>query len=760
MFQLGLKLDGILKKKATVQDRLGDDDQPGLYSPRPVAPQPTPHPSTSVFTISSTSRKEQVLLTGAPATPSDAKRKYHDPTPVLSETVAAEEAAIGITDPDMGVILGGGSYKSRLGRSVSSGSVDTIPETTSPAGSCTGALTTLVEHQQARQKSPASTNAMAASASVPLGAIRSRSPSAASHSISSAQDGALDLGTHRSSNASVYPPQCTDRTSSHAEELVLQSRIRRRDQVRTMRVEEAYVMGRPFKEYVATQFITRSGGRTTPAADFRPNPMQYVSALTTSGDYMAVGDRAGHVVVMLRRAMQETQRNALLEVERRKDEAWTGTGATSSRAPVVLPAPRSKDTYEFYASQQVYTSVIDPLSSVEVTPDVSALAFLPQVSPAAYLLTSNEKVPKLYKVMSTRDPCLPFRAVDKMDSKTIGPLTAASRSSTVAMKPVTQYALRHEYNIHTICPLSDSEQFITADDLSVHLWCTEYPDTSIETFDLRPPFEDEPREAIRSVRSFPHEPFLLFLVTSAGHVRVIDIRQTMRWARQTPQTFVNPAREEDGSFSQVTNSLSDCALSPCGRYIAGRDFMTVCVWDIRVAGGHVGSPNTNRHGSCDASSGRWGMVRNWKLHPSVHQNDLETLYQSNLLFERFDVQFMGPTQVCTGGFGSTLYAIDVSAQQSSSPSPVDHSPLSTAADSSAEVQAFHLPSTAGVADIGRAPIHSTTATSTAKEEGSMSLPSEFGTRLTLLSRPVQSLGGTCGMMAICGQVVMQLSYQS
>lgn len=575
-----------------------------------------------------------------------------------------------------------------------------------------------------------------------------------------------------------------------------------------MHVEEAYVNGRPLRDVVdpdrrqasspvssstaggaGTGSTAGSGGATAAAAagvpgkprvqPFRQSPLAYLTALTASGEYVAAGNRLGRIVVMKRRAMTPAQHRVLLEQQRELD-ALDGLDVRPSRlsssATAMYSAPRARDLYDFQVSHQAYVYVIDPLNSVGVHPSITALSFLPQTSPGMYLLTANEKVPKLYKIMSARESANQFRAVDKLDTKMVGPLTASSRQSSVAMKVVASYALNHEYTIHSICPLADSEQFVSADDLTLQLWCTDYPGTSVETYSLLPPPDEEPREAIRSVQCFPHEPFLLFASTTAGCVRVIDIRQSLRWMQQAPQAFWNPPHDEDGSFSTLTSSICDCALSPCGRYIAGRDFMTVCLWDVRMASAaSSGSPVSHPTRSYSAAAAAAAMegygegpsvVRSWQLHPQL-RDSLEALHASDVLFQRFNIHFLNGNQVCTGGLESTLYTVDVT--QAASRARRD--PAAGLTTPSPGVRAFSLPNTDDVVDVRRGPIVSRPASTRRRSSARAEDPSfafgeedgvpamDLGPRVTLLSRPAMSRGGVCGMMASCGQVLMQVSYK-
>ncbi|KAG5495029.1 hypothetical protein JKF63_02081 [Porcisia hertigi] len=745
--------------------------------------------SAKSFGVSSSVGGTFVARSSSPASSASCYTRSLSP-PHLSpyELPLVEDGVVGISDPEMATIL---AAKSRYGpgeRSSPSDRLGGISGGMGPGGhsfqrKCRAApLETLVDHQKARQTVPQH---------LKDGDTATGKAAASQKSNDSSTSETSPLARRLTAPSSIVQPRATSASASsrsssisapaatEARAVALSSSPPAQNAVSIMTVEEVYISGRSFQTYIsatstrstATDTLagpTATGGGSgappvTAAAapgthittSFHQNPSQYVSALATQGDFAAVGDRTGRVVVMRRREIGVGPRRTLLEIIRRSGEPEEGETATSHSSSMSLASSpislsrhsaslnRVRDPYDFYVAQQAYVPVIDTLNSVEVSPTVMALSFLPQSGPTTYLLAANEKVPKLYKVMHVRESANCFRAVDKIGTKTIGPLTASTRMSAAAMKLVSSYAMSHEYGINSICPIAYSDQFATADDATVLLWCTEYPDTSIETYDLRTLYTDVPEETIRSLRNFPHEPFLFFIATSGGSVRVVDTRQTLRWADQAAQVFVNPPREEDEPFSTVTNSISDCALSPSGRYIAGRDFMSVCLWDIRMAGsgGVRNAPASPRGQALTARGGdrslECSIVQRWALHPHL-RDDLDTLYQSNLLFDRFDVQFLSSRQVCTGGFNNTLYTMDVE---------------STSTDTASDIRTFLLPNTEGISEFRR-----TSVSAHRLGQDHISTGHGLGSRMTLMSRPCMSMSGACGMMVTCGQAVLQLSY--
>ncbi|GET91806.1 protein phosphatase 2a regulatory subunit, putative [Leishmania tarentolae] len=771
-----LNLDGTLNTRApSMQGRMTEEGQPGMYSPRVASSQATKGPSGPSDASGASSTR---LSSSAPSALGHTG-SLSPPHLPLYEISLLEDGVMGISDPEIATIL---ASKSRHGSGERSPPMDRLSGVgpggySTPSKRRAAPLTTLVDHQQARQTMPqhfkdgdaaasercSDNNTSGGSSPVPK-VVSTSPPSAKRRGVSLA---ALSPASNEASPAVAESSLGATSSSGPTQ-----------SGISIMTTEQLYILGKPFQAYMSATYtrpsstdtsvtLTAAGGSGASASKtaassgthitttFHHNPSQYISALTSQGDFVAVGDRTGRVVVMRQREMAAGQRRTLLNIVQRSGEseeddnakrhslATSTASSSSSLSRHISALNHVRDPYDFYVAQQAYAPVIDTLNSVEVSPTVTALAFLPQSSPTTYLLAANEKVPKLYKIMSVRESANPFRAVDKISTKTIGPLTASSRTSTVAMKPVARYAMDHEYTINSICPIAYSDQFATADDATVLLWCTEYPDTSIETYDLRAPYENGPQETIRVVRNFPHEPFLFFVGTSSGSVRVVDTRQTLRWGDQAAQAFINPPRDEDEPFSNVTNSICDCALSPSGRYIAGRDFMSVCLWDIRMAGSGVarnasGTPRRQTpvvRGS--DGTPECSMVRRWALHSHL-RDDLDTIYQSNLLFEKFDVQFLSSQQVCTGGFNSTLYTMDVEG---------------TSADTASDIRTFQLLKTEGISEFRR-----TTVSAHRLGEDCISTGQGLGSRMTLMSRPCMSMSGTCGMMVACGQAVLQLSY--
>lgn len=384
------------------------------------------------------------------------------------------------------------------------------------------------------------------------------------------------------------------------------------------------------------------------APPFRSNPTKSITSVTMSelGSHIAVGDRMGRVWV----------------AERQQQELEMNKSSANNDA---------EHSFQFWVGKRCYAPVIDPLNSVEVPAAVHRMTFLPQLGNTLHLLTTNEKVPKLYKAMDVRQTPKAPNAVSSIGSKVIGPLTSPQKVNTVAMKQVHHYAMDHEYTIHTVCA-ADAATFYTADDLCVRQWCVDYPQSSVEVFAMRKPSADggDVKELLRSAAVFPWEPSLCFMATTAGCVRVVDTRESMRWSDREALSFcVRPREVSDGPFMELTNAFSSCSLSPCGRYLCAKDFMSVPVWDIRRSG--------------DASS----LVRRVELHPELRPR-FDVLYHSDLLMEKYDVHFLTSDVIVTGSFDNVLCAVHLSRLGD----PVDTDSVPQPTDLISGVTKYRLPS--------------------------------------------------------------------
>ena len=452
-------------------------------------------------------------------------------------------------------------------------------------------------------------------------------------------------------------------------------------------------------------------------------PSAYISALSVSscGQFAAYGDPSGGLYILPPAHAPPTTLYA--EDTTAPYHGHSHTMASSPLGPArfdVRTVPPSS------VSATAYLPYVDPLTSLEVGPKLTALCFVAGSTlsgPHARVLTANERIPKLFTVVrrrhvaahrrdvvSTEGGCVltfapPFKAVDRLGTRVIGPLTSSvswrnrgggggggkgaddddddqgsdddegsddaeresSKSNSAAWSPHPGYSCRedvkfgleHEHNIHSIVSNEGDggATFFSVDDLTVRLWSVEHnPLASLEVGSVKPTDSTDVSEALTSARMFPQAPNLLCLTSSAGTIRVVDLRASLSMQLLTAPaagshdgsraavTLTNPQRPGDGTFSAVTASVASCAMSADGRHVAGRDFVGVTLWDVR--GGSGAGGDAVKSGGASAS----GLlpVARWNLHGHLHA-DFGAMYDSGLMFEKSgsQVAFLGGG--CSGG---------------------------------------------------------------------------------------------------------------
>jgi serine/threonine-protein phosphatase 2A regulatory subunit B len=132
------------------------------------------------------------------------------------------------------------------------------------------------------------------------------------------------------------------------------------------------------------------------------------------------------------------------------------------------------------AEFQSHTAEFDYLKSLEIEEKINQIKWCRPCNNAQYLLSTNDKTVKLWKVHERN-----VRAVTQYSVQAVQHARAASarvsaqllrlpqsaiRRRIVASTPKRVYANAHTYHINSIALNSDGETFMSADDLRVNLW--------------------------------------------------------------------------------------------------------------------------------------------------------------------------------------------------------------------------------------------------------------------------------------------------
>eukprot|EP01094_Clydonella_sp_ATCC50884_P013276 TRINITY_DN23558_c0_g1_i1.p1 TRINITY_DN23558_c0_g1~~TRINITY_DN23558_c0_g1_i1.p1 ORF type:complete len:467 (-),score=155.11 TRINITY_DN23558_c0_g1_i1:163-1443(-) len=339
------------------------------------------------------------------------------------------------------------------------------------------------------------------------------------------------------------------------------------------------------------------GDKTSPDAEV--SDVDIVSAIEfdETGDYLAVGDRGGRVVVFER-----------------------------------ADAEVGRSEYKFYAEYQSHEPEFDYLKSLEIEEKINKIKWAKR-NHAHFLLTTNDKTIKLWKLFEKK-----IRTLERSDPEDgLCVPKVNTRETVVAAAPRKVFSNAHAYHINAISLNSDCETFISADDLRINLWNLEISDQSFNIVDIKPANMEELTEVITSAEFHPQHCNIFMYSSSKGTIKVGD----MRCAALCDNSAKVFEEEEDPAsksfFSEIISSISDCKFSGDGRYILSRDYLTLKIWDLK---------NESK------------PVKTIKIHDHL-RSKLCDLYENDCIFDKFECDTSRDgMRVMTGSYNNMVYVYD------------------------------------------------------------------------------------------------------
>ncbi|KAK4794374.1 hypothetical protein SAY86_012368 [Trapa natans] len=373
-----------------------------------------------------------------------------------------------------------------------------------------------------------------------------------------------------------------------------------------------------------------------------------------TGDNLATGDRGGRVVLFER---TDNRENGL----HRRDLERTGCS--------VIGHPEFHYKTEFQSHEP---------ESLEIEEKINKIRWCQTVNGALFLLSTNDKTIKLWKVQEKKVKKVCSMNVDP--SKTTGNGTLDSGSNSIPSRPCLEnggfnaqtvgclsndlqfssigvpslhlpmvtiqetsllaecqriYAHEHDYHINSISNNSDGETFISADDLRINLWNLAIINQSFNIVDLKPANMEDLTEVITSAEFHPNHCNMLVYSSSRGSIRLVDLRQSALCDNHSKLFEVKEASGSQPFLTEIIASISDAKFSRDGRHILSRDYMTLKLWDINMDSGPVATFQVHEY-----------------LKPK-----LGVLYENDSIFDKFECCLSGDgLRVATGSY-SNLFRV-------------------------------------------------------------------------------------------------------
>ncbi|XP_028259319.1 protein phosphatase 2, regulatory subunit B, gamma a [Parambassis ranga] len=338
-----------------------------------------------------------------------------------------------------------------------------------------------------------------------------------------------------------------------------------------------------------------------------------------TGDLLATGDKGGRVVIFQR------------EIESKGELEEVGETGDSGE-------------YNVYSTFQSHEPDFDYLKSLEIEEKINKIRWLPQQNAAHFLLSTNDKTIKLWKVSERDKRPEGYNLKDEegriKDISTITSLQVPVLKPTelmVEVRPRRVFANGHTYHVNSISVNSDGETYLSADDLRINMWHLDITDRSFNIVDIKPANMEDLTEVITAAEFHPQHCHLFVYSSSKGTLRLCDMRSSALCDRHT-KLFEEP--EDPGSrsfFSEIISSVSDVKFSHSGRYLLTRDYLTAKVWDL-----HMDK----------------GPVETYQVHEYL-RSKLCSLYENDCIFDKFEcVWNSSDSVIMTGAYNSFFRMFD------------------------------------------------------------------------------------------------------
>lgn len=340
-----------------------------------------------------------------------------------------------------------------------------------------------------------------------------------------------------------------------------------------------------------------------------------------SGDYIATGDRGGRVVIF----------------EKCQDKQPQQTKKKEAKTP----------EYKFHVEFQSHEPEFDYLKSLEIEEKINKIKWLNRSSSGHFLLTTNDKTIKLWKVFEKKVKQVISTNVangaptaNKANPTLVQSIKLPriqTREVVVTAQARRVYANAHAYHINSISANSDGETYISSDDLRINLWNLAVSDQSFNIVDIKPVNMEELTEVITSAEFHPQHCNIFMYSSSKGTIKLADMRASALCDAHAKVFEEEEDPANKSFFSEIISSISDIKFSRDGRYILSRDYLTLKLWDINM----------------DSKP-----VKSIPIHDYL-RSKLCDLYENDCIFDKFECTLSGDgNSLLTGSYHNYFHIYD------------------------------------------------------------------------------------------------------
>jgi serine/threonine-protein phosphatase 2A regulatory subunit B len=345
-----------------------------------------------------------------------------------------------------------------------------------------------------------------------------------------------------------------------------------------------------------------------------------------------------------------TEADIISCVEFNDDGEFLATGDKGGRVVIFQRDPVSKNCipkrgeYNVYSTFQSHEPEFDYLKSLEIEEKINKIRWLRRKNPAHFLLSTNDKTIKLWKVsekewrvegLNLKEDSGTYRDASSLTSLQIPTVKPSPLVVEASLRRV--FANAHTYHINSISVNSDQETYLSADDLRINLWNLEITDQSFNIVDIKPTNMEELTEVITASEFHPSSCNLFVYSSSKGTIRLCDMRAAALCDKHA-KLFDEPEDPTNRSFfSEIISSISDVKFSYSGRYIDSRDYLA------------------NKEGDLHLES---RPIESYPVHEYL-RSKLCSLYENDCIFDKFECCWNGTdTAIMTGSYNNFFRMFD------------------------------------------------------------------------------------------------------
>eukprot|EP01084_Bolivina_argentea_P309749 535835_1 len=306
--------------------------------------------------------------------------------------------------------------------------------------------------------------------------------------------------------------------------------------------------------------------------------------------------------------------------------------------------------YDFYGQFQSHQPEFDYLKSLEIEEKINCISWCRCANNSLSLLACNDKTIKLWKVFEKsmyRQSGSSFHNKFKTESDGFDNVSLpAIECDDIITAAISRrvYQNGHKFHIHSLDVNCDCETFISADDLRINLWHFDSPNTSFNLCDLKPESMENLTNTITKAILHPQHCNYMAYTTSQSQICFCDMRQNCQIRNSNTEfaqrdylstkvfQYQQPLVHRD-FFTDLASYISGITFTNDGNSMIVRDYFNMYVWDIRY---------NNK------------PLRIVPIHP-YFSNDMKHLYESDLLFDKFEI-VSSPSSSCiaTGTYNNSF----------------------------------------------------------------------------------------------------------